>query len=239
MPRYQHSLSPLLSHRRYNVSNAQAIHRVSPARMTPSLPLLKLLGAAPIAIILGGALSPADGGDPASQTAQAGSAVLPIVSIEATDPRAQEDAGVARVTIARTGPTTDALGVDFALSGTATRNVDYTLSGPGISSTDPNDTRLTIRAGATSSEMTVRGIRDNLVEGNETVIITLVNRTVYTLGSPASATITVIDQRDLTPPTVAITAPADGAKVGGSVVITADASDPSTGGGQASGADFL
>ena len=188
---------------------------------------LKALGAALVVIVVVGALSSAvNTTAPASQTAQAGAPVDAIVvSIEATDPRAQEDAGVARFTVARTGTTTEALGVDFVMSGTATRNADYTLSGPGISSTDPDDARLTIRAGATSSVMTVRGIRDTLVEGNETVIMTLVNRTVYTLGSPASATITIVDQKDFTPPTVVITAPAEGAKVGGSVVITAEASD--------------
>jgi VCBS repeat-containing protein len=83
------------------------------------------------------------------------------------------------------------LTVFYTLSGTATNGTDYTTL-PG---------RITFAAGATTATVTVSPIADNLAEGNETVILTLLDRSGYTLGANTTATITLADLPPNQPPT--------------------------------------
>ncbi len=75
--------------------------------------------------------------------------------------------------------------VDYTVTGTATGSgVDYTLA----------DGTLTIGAGSTSNDITIAGIIDDLlIEGDETVIVTLSNPVNATLGSNTVHTYTITD----------------------------------------------
>ncbi|MBW4481833.1 MAG: tandem-95 repeat protein [Tildeniella torsiva UHER 1998/13D] len=88
------------------------------------------------------------------------------------------------------------LTVVYTLSGTATNGTDYTT----LPST------VTFAAGATTATVTVAPIADALVEGNETVILTLVDGARYTLGANTTATITLTDPANQSPTAVNDTA---------------------------------
>jgi hypothetical protein len=110
---------------------------------------------------------------------------LPVVTIAASDSTATESGpttGTFRVS--RTGGTGSALTVFYTLGGTAVSGTDYTLS--------PAPSSVTIPAGASSKTITVTPINDVVMEGNETVVMTLSPRSNYTVGSPSSATVTVV-----------------------------------------------
>ena len=105
----------------------------------------------------------------------------------ATDPVASEsgsDAGVFRFT--RTASTASALTVSYSVGGTATNGVDYsTISGT-----------IVIPATQSFADLAVSAIVDGMVEGAETVVVTVTDTAAYDPGSPASATVTIGDQVD-------------------------------------------
>src|SRR5262249_30541930 len=84
-----------------------------------------------------------------------------------------------------TGGTSGAVSVHYATSdGTATAGSDYTAASG----------TLTFADGEASKTFTVTVLDDTLVEGNETVTLTLSNPTGgATLGSPASVVFTIVD----------------------------------------------
>ena len=79
--------------------------------------------------------------------------------------------------------------VNLSFTGTATSNVDYTVDGP-----------VTIDPNVQTVDVTIHPIEDSLYEGNETVTMNIAPATdgAYAVGSPASATITLVDAN--TPP---------------------------------------
>lgn len=107
----------------------------------------------------------------------------PVVSIVATAPDAAEEEnqpGVFR--ISRVGNTSKSLTINYSVDGTATNGVDYnSLSGTA-----------TIAAGQTFVDVTVIPVADNLVEGDETVILSLVDQAEYVLDIN-TATVTIAD----------------------------------------------
>ena len=108
---------------------------------------------------------------------------LPTVTIVATDSTATE-AGptTGQFTITRTGATTSALTVYYGVSGTATSGSDYNSIG----------TSVTIPVGSSTATITVTPINDTAVESDETVVVTLSSNAAYKVGSPSSATVTII-----------------------------------------------
>lgn len=96
-----------------------------------------------------------------------------------------ENGGSMTITVTRTGGSTGAVSVQFATSnGTATAGSDYTANSGTLSFAD----------GETSKTFTVAVLDDNAVEGDETFTLTLSNPTGgATLGTPASATFTIVD----------------------------------------------
>jgi hypothetical protein len=120
----------------------------------------------------------------------------PIVTVTATIPEAHE-AGLlpGAFTFMRTGPTESALLVTFSRSGTATNGVDYVSLGGST-------TNVTIPAGEASVVVPVVPLADNVVEGPETVIVTINAASAYVIGTPESAEVTIVDD----PPVVTIEA---------------------------------
>ncbi|QSQ19041.1 PKD domain-containing protein [Pyxidicoccus parkwayensis] len=118
---------------------------------------------------------------------------LPVVTVSAYDPWSSEpgtDTG--RFQVSRTGTTTSALTVRYALSGTAA-DTDYAAL-PGT---------VTIPAGATSAYVVLTPTDDALVEGKETVILTLQEDAAYQVHTSASATVSLLDDEQ---PVVTVTA---------------------------------
>ncbi|WP_225885409.1 endonuclease/exonuclease/phosphatase family protein [Leptolyngbya sp. KIOST-1] len=122
-----------------------------------------------------------------------GGVVRPVVTIAATDAIAAEGetpVNTGTFTVTRSGDIAEALTVTYTINGTATNGVDYeALSGT-----------VEIPAGQTSATITVTPLDDDLIEGDETVVLTLVDEADYDLGAAASATVTIRDAV----PTVAI-----------------------------------
>lgn len=109
---------------------------------------------------------------------------VPEVTVTATDANASEvglDPGTFRFT--RTGATTAALTVNVMMAGTATVAADYT---------DVGWTTVTIPVGSTTATKTVTPVADALVEGTETVGVTLAAGG-YTIGALSAATVTIAD----------------------------------------------
>src|SRR5688572_19348379 len=82
----------------------------------------------------------------------------PVVHVSTTNDAFTESSGTGKFWISRTGATTAALNVAYALSGTATNGSDYTtLSGT-----------ISIPAGAAGVAVNIAPINDTLAEGTET-----------------------------------------------------------------------
>ena len=108
----------------------------------------------------------------------------PTVTVVASDATASEaglDSGA--FTFTRTGPTVAPLNIQFTLGGTATVGVDY-----------PNTigTLVTIPSGQSSAIVTFTPSPDALVEGPETVTVTIAAGT-YVIGALNTASATIID----------------------------------------------
>ena len=104
------------------------------------------------------------------------------VSIVATDPDAAESPiNTGQFTLTRTGSTAAALTVTLSRSGTATNGSDYS----SIS------TSQTFAINQSTRVVTVTPIDDTVVEPPETVVLSVVAGTGYTVGTPSSATVTI------------------------------------------------
>jgi hypothetical protein len=112
------------------------------------------------------------------------------VSIAATSDAA-EPAVAGQFTVKRDGDLTEALVVNYTVSGTATSGADYVpLSGT-----------VTIPANAASATIAVSPTNDLVLEGDESVIVSLVNTVNYDVGVPGAATVWI---RDDEKPTVTV-----------------------------------
>lgn len=95
----------------------------------------------------------------------------------------EQGADPATFTISRTAASRD-LQIYFTLGGTATSNVDYTVS---VSS------GFTFKAGETSTNITITPIDDSVREGTETVVLTLGTSPDYYATDKNTAVATIID----------------------------------------------
>jgi hypothetical protein len=108
------------------------------------------------------------------------------IQFSASSYSVNESAGTITISATRTGGSSGAVSVSYSVtSGTATAGLDFTA----VTGT------LTWADGDTSSKtFTVPILDDSLVEGNETVTLTLSNPTGgATLGTPSNATLTIVD----------------------------------------------
>src|SRR5438552_1055323 len=104
-------------------------------------------------------------------------AQLPIVTVMATDPTASEvGADPGTFTFSRTGSTTAALTIAYTIDGTARNGDDYTIIAASIQ----------IPAGLTTATRTITPLKDPLVEGPETVVVTISPNASYEVGAPGA-----------------------------------------------------
>lgn len=113
-----------------------------------------------------------------------------LVSVATVDAAANEtgaDSGSFRIT--RSGPATSALTVDFTLGGSAGPDDYAAVLHP-----------VTIPAGAAFVDVTVTPVDDIVIEGDETVTLSLIDGAAFDLGAAASASLTLADND--VPPTL-------------------------------------
>jgi Ca2+-binding RTX toxin-like protein len=117
--------------------------------------------------------------------AQIGNDVLPVITLAVAPASVAED-GITNLfyTFSRTGPTSRALTVNYAISGTADAT-DYTGAIAGTGKT------ITFAAGSATATLTVDPIADTSIEPNETVALTIAAGTGYTIGSSAEVVGTI------------------------------------------------
>ena len=109
---------------------------------------------------------------------------LPVITLIATDPTAGE-AGLdeGEFTFYRTGDTSAELTVNYAVSGTASSATDR----QGVS------TSVTFLAGFDFARRLVIPLDDVVSEATETTILTLSVNAAYTVGTPSTATVNILD----------------------------------------------
>ncbi|HYG24106.1 MAG TPA: Calx-beta domain-containing protein, partial [Verrucomicrobiae bacterium] len=109
---------------------------------------------------------------------------LPVVSLSSTNkPYAVEGGAIGEFIISRTGSTASPLNVAFTMSGVAGNGSDFQLLTNGV----------TIPAGQMAAIVPVLPIDDNLLEGEESVILTLTIQPQYRVAFAGGAAITLQD----------------------------------------------
>jgi len=109
---------------------------------------------------------------------------VPVVWVLADDDQATEQGPTpGTFKVYRSGSTSSALTVVFALGGTADNGSDYAPLGASV----------IIPAGRSWAAVTVSPVDDGRDENGETVSLTLRSSTNYSIGSPSSATVTIFD----------------------------------------------
>lgn len=142
-----------------------------------------------------------------TNTAEATTPSAPLVVVTATTPTANEAGPTNGVfTFTRDTQFEAPLTVTFAMTGTAVRGTDY----------QSTPTSVTIPAGAPSTTLAIVPINDTTIEQPETAILTLVAGAGYGVGSPASATVSIVSD-DLSIDLTVTTLTAPVVAVGGTV----------------------
>jgi len=113
------------------------------------------------------------------------------VSVAVSPGAVNEDGATNLVYTFTRNDATSSLTVNFSIGGTAAFNVDYTQSGAATFA-PPNGT-VNFAAGELTATVTIDPVADNLVEPDETVVLTVVAGTGYAPGAPTSATGTIIN----------------------------------------------
>ena len=108
------------------------------------------------------------------------------ISINGSDSETPEQGGNARVTISRSGSTSESLNVSYSLTGTAIHETDYTATASPITMAS-GDSQVTIR---------IDPIDDSRNETDETVIITLQSSNAYAVDGRNNRVTIVINDDD-------------------------------------------
>ena len=147
-------------------------------------------------------------------------AAVPYVTISASDSTASETGDTGTFFLSRTGSTANPLTVYYKLSGTASNGVDYGLL-PGSA---------TFAAGVTNIYISVTPIDDAIVEGTESVVLTLLaTNGSFNVGSGiSSATVYISDNDTNLLPSVTIFNPTNEAtfNLPTNILLQAEAHDP-------------
>jgi len=114
-----------------------------------------------------------------------GEPFLPTITLAVSPTSVLEDGTTNLVyTFTRTGATTNALTVNYGITGTANTS-DYTGATPGTGKT------ITFAAGASTATLTIDPTADTIIESDETVALTLATGTGYTIGTTTAVTGTI------------------------------------------------
>jgi hypothetical protein len=127
-------------------------------------------------------------------------ATVPSATEDINDPLGTNAPGV--FTFTREGDVSQPLTVNYAISGTATRALDYATNGLGGIIPVINGL-VTFAAGESTTNIFIAVRDDSLGEATETVIFTITGSTNYLVGGTGAATIQIFDDGDL--PAVSIT----------------------------------
>ncbi len=122
---------------------------------------------------------------------QAATVTLTTSDASAAERLSGQSADLALFTITRNGSVSASLSVQVAYGGTAINGIDNEATG----------TTVFIPAGQSSATIAITAIDDSLVEGLETISITLQPSANYTIGSPASTVLSINDNDNATPAT--------------------------------------
>ena len=133
-------------------------------------------------------------GSPSTATVFIADDDRPAVNIVATQPNAAEGGASGQFTITRSGATGIAITVSISISGTATSGADYTAL----------PTTVAFAANQTTATLNVVPVDDALVEGPESVMVTLSAGT-YDIGPNNFAVVTIADND--VPPSIYISSP--------------------------------
>jgi uncharacterized delta-60 repeat protein len=110
---------------------------------------------------------------------------VPIVTLAVSPASVLEDGTTSLIyTFSRTGPTTNALTVNYSIAGTANA-ADYTGATPGTGKT------ITFAANSATATLTIDPTADSTIESDETVVLTLASGTGYTIGTAGAVTGTI------------------------------------------------
>jgi hypothetical protein len=127
-------------------------------------------------------------GTPATATITINDDEAPVLTVAASDATGAETvsgqtANPAKFTITRLGSRASALTVHYAMGGSATMGVDYqTVTGTA-----------TIAANGASVVVTITPVDDQVLEGDETITMTLTSGSGYAIGMPGDAQATLQD----------------------------------------------
>ncbi len=113
----------------------------------------------------------------------------PLVNLAVSPSSFFENDGTTTVTATLTNPSTQAVTINLAFSGTATSGVDYSAS--GTKHHDP--------AGSTAGSITLTGLNDATFEGNESLVVDIASVTNGSENGLQQVTATIIDD-DNSPP---------------------------------------
>lgn len=124
-------------------------------------------------------------GDPSSVTVTVEAAPEePTVTIIAPADSVAESGGTVTFTVQLDAASSAALSIPFTVGGSATFGSDYTLV---------TISPVQVAAGSTTASLQVQIINDTVDDDGENLTITLQSGTGYSLGTPATATIAIID----------------------------------------------
>lgn len=109
--------------------------------------------------------------------------ILPAATLSLSSNTLSEDGGTVILTASLNAAATQAVSIPLVFSGTATFGADYSVSA----------SEITINQGQSSGNVTFTGITDGLIEGNETIEISLGSTSGVLILSTVNLTITILD----------------------------------------------
>lgn len=109
--------------------------------------------------------------------------ILPTIQVTASNQNLSEANGSVVLTAELNGPASNSLRIPFELSGSAILNQDFQIS----------NTEFVIDKGATTGQLTITGLQDALVEGQETIILSISQNSNVLLLTPINVTINLQD----------------------------------------------
>ena len=109
--------------------------------------------------------------------------ILPTLEVTSSDVNLSEANGTVVLTAVLNGPASNTLRIPFELSGSATMNEDFQMS----------NSEFIIEKGSTNGQITLIGIQDELVEGPESMIISINQSSNVLIINPILITINMQD----------------------------------------------